>query len=115
MDNDLQDCNGTNWKKTFPDLDFALLGYDLLHGNPDAECDPGFTHPIFRADYTKGRQSAECPFSVPEGLNLYPCQSYLVSFSSKLVRNKQEMNKHLVFSANVHDKLTFSLCSILWP
>ena len=53
MDNDFQDCNGTKWKNTFPDLDFALLGYDILHGDPNAECDPGFKHPIFRADYSE--------------------------------------------------------------
>ena len=53
LDNDFQDCNGAKWKNTFPDLDFALLGYDILHGDPNAECDPGFKHPIFRADYSE--------------------------------------------------------------
>lgn len=101
LDNDLQDCNGTQWKKTFPDLDFALLGYDILHGDPNAECDPGFTHPIFKADYSERRQSADCRYSVPVGLTVYPCQSCLVSFESKLVRNKQEMSKHLGAAAKL--------------
>ena len=59
LDNDFQDCNGAKWKNTFPDLDFALLGYDILHGDPNAECDPGFKHPIFRADYSELAQSSE--------------------------------------------------------
>lgn len=113
MDNELQDCNSTHWKKTFPDLDYALLGYDILHGNPMAtESDPGFTHPIFWADYSEGRQSTDCRYSVPKGLTVYPSQSCLVSFESKLVRNKQEMSKHLGASANVHGKriLHFQVC-----
>ncbi len=104
VDNDLQDCNGTHWKKTFPDLDYALLGYDILHGDPMTECDPGFTHPIFRADYSEGRQSSDCRYSIPTGLTVYPCQSCVVSFESKLIRNKQEMSKHLGASANVEGK-----------
>ncbi|PFX24148.1 hypothetical protein AWC38_SpisGene11292 [Stylophora pistillata] len=104
LDNDLQDCNGTYWKKSYPDLDFALLGYDILQGDPNAECDPGFTHPIFKADYTERRQSADCRYSVPVGLTVYPCQSCLVSFESTLVRNKQEMSKHLGAAAKMEGK-----------
>ena len=104
FDNDFQDCNGTKWKNTFPDLDFALLGYDILHGDPNAECDPGFKHPIFRADYSELRQSADCRYSIPVGLTAYPCQSCLVSFESKLVRNKQEMSKLLGGAAKVEGK-----------
>ncbi|KAJ7315271.1 hypothetical protein OS493_038797 [Desmophyllum pertusum] len=59
-----------NGRRPFADLDYALLGYDILHGNPMAtESDPGFTHPIFWADYSEGRQSTDCRYSVPK---VYP-------------------------------------------
>ena len=47
----LQDCIGGSLKKSFPDLDYALMGYHILKGYPLAQGhDPGFTHSIFKVN-----------------------------------------------------------------
>ena len=47
----LQDCKGGKLKRSFPDLDYALMGYNVLKGYPLAKGhDPGFTHPIFKVN-----------------------------------------------------------------
>ena len=59
MDVQVQDCSSdVRWKKTFPDLDYSLLGYDVIYGNPLANGrDPGLRHQIFSADFFKPTQS----------------------------------------------------------
>ena len=50
-------------KHTFPDVDFALLGYNILKGYPNAHGhDPGFTFPNCVADYTAGEKTADCRY-----------------------------------------------------
>ena len=47
----LQDCQNGGFKKSFPDLDYALMGYNVLKGYPlAAGHDPGFTQPIFKVN-----------------------------------------------------------------
>ena len=47
----LQDCQHGGFKKSFPDLDYALMGYNVLKGYPlAAGHDPGFTQPIFKVN-----------------------------------------------------------------
>ena len=102
LDNLLQECQNPHWKRSFPDLDYALFGYDVLKGYPLATGhDPGFTHPIFMTDYTSAKQTSDCRYSVPEGLVVVPDVSCETSFSSKLVRNRLEMSKSLEASANI--------------
>ncbi|XP_078359953.1 perforin-like protein 1 isoform X1 [Oculina patagonica] len=103
MDVQVQDCSSdTHWKKTFPDLDYSLLGYDILYGYPLANGrDPGFRHPIFSANYSKPKQTSDCRYVVPQGFTVIPSESCVVSFESKLVRNKQEMSQHLGVQAKV--------------
>lgn len=107
MDVQVQDCTSdTHWKKTFPDLDYSLLGYDILYGYPLANGrDPGFRHPIFSANYSQPKQTSDCRDVVPQGLTVIPSESCVVSFESKLVRNKQEMSEHLGVQAEVEGKL----------
>ena len=51
----LQECQGPHLELSFPDMDYALLGYNTLKGYPLAVGhDPGFTLPIFAADYRAG-------------------------------------------------------------
>ncbi|XP_078353926.1 uncharacterized protein LOC144638601 [Oculina patagonica] len=103
MDVQVQDCSSdTHWKKTFPDLDYSLLGYDILYGYPLANGrDPGFRHPIFSTDYSKPKQTSDCRYVVPQGFTVVPSESCMVSFESKLVRNKQEMSEHLGVQAKI--------------
>ena len=97
MDVQIQDCSSdTHWKKTFPDLDYSLLGYDILNGYPLANGrDPGLRHPIFRADYSKPNMTSDCRYIVPQGFIVIPSESCVVSFVSKLIRNKLEMSENL--------------------
>ena len=103
---------------TFPDLDYSLLGYDILYGYPLADGrDPGFRHPIFTANFAKAKQSSDCRYTYPEGFMVVPSESCVVSFESKLIRNRQQMSEHLGFQANIEGisivthPLTFSVSS----
>ena len=74
MDVQVQDCSSdVRWKKTFPDLDYSLLGYDIIYGNPLANGrDPGLRHQIFSADFSRPTQSSDCRYVIPAGLLLFP-------------------------------------------
>jgi hypothetical protein len=49
-----------NLRKTFPDLDYAFLGY-IIKGYPNAkDHDPGFTHQTVSADYSDNRKTHDC-------------------------------------------------------
>jgi hypothetical protein len=77
-------------KHSFPDIDYALLGYNILKGYPLAfGHDPGFTFPIFQADYSSQQQTADCRYSVPEGVVAIPDVSCVTSFSSKTIQNRE--------------------------
>ena len=83
-------------------MDYALLGYNILKGFPLAVGhDPGFTLPIFSADYRAGSQTADCRYSVPKGIILIPDVSCVTSFSSEVVETKYEFSKSLDVSATV--------------
>ena len=86
LDSRLQECQDAHWKQSFPDLDYAFFGYDILKGYPLASGhDPGFTHPIFLSDYESGKQTSDCRYSVPKGLVVVPDVSCVSSFSSKVI------------------------------
>ncbi|CAC5423373.1 unnamed protein product [Mytilus coruscus] len=98
----LQDCGGTHFKRTFPDIDYAFFGYNILKGYPLANGhDPGFTYPIFETDYTERRESSDCRYRIPRGLVVVPDVSCITSFSSTTVQNKYELTKSLSQSAKV--------------
>lgn len=101
-DHHLQDCHSSDFKHTFPDVDYAFLGYNILNGFPMAAGhDPGFTYPIFKADYSDGGQTADCRYSVPRGLVIVPDVSCITSFSSTTVHNRYDYDKALSVSASV--------------
>lgn len=88
--------------KTFPDIGYILMGYDILKGFPQADShDPGFTFSIFRADYLTKERTADCRYGVPHGLQIIPDISCDVSFESKVVRNQQDLASSLSVSASV--------------
>ena len=98
----LQECGGVELKDTFPDLGYALLGYNILKGYPHAHGhDPGLTYPIFKADYTKGRHSGDCRYSIPYGVVVAPDVSCTTSFTSREVTNTHELSKSLSVEAEV--------------
>ncbi|KAH3850754.1 hypothetical protein DPMN_093227 [Dreissena polymorpha] len=102
QDYQLQECTGSEFKQTFPDVDYALLGYTIMKGFPHATGhDPGFTFPIFHHDYPSGGMTADCRYSVPCGLVIVPDVSCVTSFSSTTVQTKYEFSKSLSVSASV--------------
>ncbi|XP_045179352.2 uncharacterized protein LOC123538976 isoform X2 [Mercenaria mercenaria] len=102
-DYQLQECQTSALKQSFPDVDYSLLGYNVLKGFPLAiGHDPGFTYPIFRHDYSSGGMTADCRYSVPRGLVIIPDVSCVTSFSSTEIQTKYEFSKELSVSANVH-------------
>eukprot|EP00794_Sanderia_malayensis_P019571 gene19571-21502_t len=103
IDKDLQDCaEGGKLKKTFPDVDYAFYGYNILRGYPMAVGhDPGLTHPIFAYDYSEKRQTADCRFSIPKGLILAPDVSCVTSFTSQVIRETRQISQALSVSAQV--------------
>ncbi|CAG2222233.1 unnamed protein product [Mytilus edulis] len=99
----LQDCLGSREKQTFPDIDYAFFGYNILKGYPHAiGHDPGFTYPIFKIDYSEKRQSGDCRYFIPKGLVVVPDVSCALSFSSKTVKTTHELSKALSVSTSVH-------------
>ncbi|XP_045196195.2 uncharacterized protein LOC123551375 [Mercenaria mercenaria] len=102
QDFQLQECQGSELKQSFPDVDYSLLGYNILKGFPLATGhDPGFTYPIFRHDYSSGGMTADCRYSVPRGLVIIPDVSCVTSFSSTTIQTKYEFSKALSVSASV--------------
>ncbi|KAH3885872.1 hypothetical protein DPMN_009870 [Dreissena polymorpha] len=102
QDYQLQECQSSEFKQTFPDVDYALLGYNILKGFPLATGhDPGFTYPIFCHDYSSGGMTADCRYSVPRGLVIIPDVSCVTSFSSTTIQTKYEFSKSLSVSAGV--------------
>lgn len=102
QDPKLQDCQNSELKTTFPDIDYTLLGYNILYGFPmTAGHDPGFTYPIFKADYSTGRQTADCRYSVPNGLVVIPDVACVISFSSTTIQNSHDYDEALSVSASV--------------
>ncbi|XP_053399522.1 uncharacterized protein LOC123557204 isoform X2 [Mercenaria mercenaria] len=92
----VQGCSETQLKLSFPNIDYAFLGYDMYRGYPLADShDPGFTNPIFRADYSEKHQSADCRYSIPNGFVAISDVSCVASFSSTVIETKEELVKTL--------------------
>ena len=91
-----EESRNPNFRKSFSDLDYAMLGYDIIKGYPDFNGhDPGFTYPIFSSDYSAYRQTSDCRYSVPNGFVVIPDVSCVTSFSSTIIRNSFELQKSL--------------------
>ena len=101
-DRTIQDCSAPFRKKTFPDLDYATMGYNIFRGYPLATGhDPGFTHPIFYIDYRDMGMTSDCRYSLPVGFTAMPDVSCVTSFSSNEVKTTKEFEKSLSASAHV--------------
>lgn len=99
----LQDCtDGTNLKQTFPNIDYSFMGYDILTGYPiSTGTDPGFTYPIFAADYSRKYHSGDCRYSVPKGFVVIPDVACDVSFTSSVIKTMRSYERELSVSAHV--------------
>eukprot|EP00112_Aurelia_sp_Birch-Aquarium-sp1_P022745 Seg652.2 transcript_id=Seg652.2/GoldUCD/mRNA.D3Y31 product="hypothetical protein" protein_id=Seg652.2/GoldUCD/D3Y31 len=100
--NDPQDCINTGARKTFPDIDYATFGYNIIRGFPLAiGHDPGLTRPIFKADYSDAKITSDCRYSVPKGWIVVPDVSCVASFSSNIVKDTYELTKAIEASVEV--------------
>lgn len=98
----IQVCQGDMLKHTFPDFDYALRGYNILKGYPQAVGhDPGFTYPIFKADYSGLLHTADCRYRLPTGFLVAPDVACVTSFSSEELTNSHELSKSLSVNAEV--------------
>ena len=61
----------------------------------------GLAIQIFRADFSKLKQTSDCRYILPQGFTVILGESYVVAFGSKLIRNKQEMSSHLGAQASI--------------
>ena len=101
-DTNLQECQGPFLKKSFPDIDYTLQGYNILKGYPQAiGHDPGLTHPIFYADYSQECQTSDCRYSLPSGIYAVPDVSCITSFKSEEITTSYQFSKSLSAQANV--------------
>ncbi|XP_060582372.1 uncharacterized protein LOC132738788 [Ruditapes philippinarum] len=101
-DSMMQDCQNPHMKHSFPDIDYALLGYDIFKGFPLADGhDPGFTYPIFAPDYSHGHMTADCRYSVPKGYLVIPDVSCVTSFTSDVIQDSEELFRSLSANAGV--------------
>ena len=88
-------------RETFTDIDYALLGYNILKGYPlEDGMDPGFAGPIFAADYSGLGMSADCRYNIPDGLYVYPEISCQTSFSSQEIKSQKELETSLSASVS---------------
>ena len=102
VDYRLQECQGPQLKRTFPDLGYVFMGYNVLQGYPLAMGhDPGFSLPIFKADYSVLLQTPDCRYRVPKGVNVNPDVSCVTSFSSRVIKSVRELQSSLSVSAKV--------------
>lgn len=99
---DVEGCPGTVVSKPFPDVGYALVGYNIIKGYPRSyDHDPGFTYPIFNTVYSRGYQSDDCRFNIPNGLVIFPHISCKTSFSSSIIETTSTLSRSLSKSANV--------------
>ena len=86
----------------FPNVDYALYGYNIFYGYPLAiGHDPGLTRPIFKADYSDDIFSADCKYRIPHGFYLAQDVSCKTSFSSKTVVSSKQYSESLEQTVDV--------------
>ena len=87
---------------SFPNIDYAFSGYDVVKGYPLAtDRDPGFMSAIFKADYVNGKSNGDCRYLLPKGIMAVPDVSCDVSFKSDIIKSKADFHKSLSASANI--------------
>ena len=88
--------------RTFPDIDYALFGYNILRGYPLAVGhDPGLTRPLFISDYSNVKLTADCRYLLPNGFIIVPDISCVTSFTSNTIQDQHELTQSLSVSAQV--------------
>ena len=91
-----------------PNIDYALMGYDIYFGNPARTSDsgsipdPGFKQPIFEASYSKGKVTGDGRFKVPNGMSLISCNGDCnLEFTSKSMSGLQSYTSSLDVKVSV--------------
>ena len=102
LDRQIELCQNTKLKRSFPDFDYALYGYNIIYGYPLATGhDPGLTRPIFKAKYTGSKMTADCRYQVPKGYYMAPDVACVTSFTSEITKDSSQLSKELSVSASI--------------
>ena len=95
-------CIHTETPIKMPNIDYALMGYDIYFGNPartsdsGSTPDPGFKQPIFEASYSKGKVTGDGRFKVPNGMSLVSCNGDCnLEFTSQSMSGLESYTKSL--------------------
>ena len=81
--------------KPMPNIDYLILGYNVLYGdpiviNPIEGHDPGYRFiPIFQATYIEGLTTADKRWLVPDGYFVHEAKSCRIEFNSMESRSEQ--------------------------
>ena len=87
---------------SFPSIDYAFSGYDVVQGYPLSKGRvPGFKSAIFKANYKNSKSNGDCRYALPKGIMAVPDVSCDVSFKSDIVKTTAEFHNSLSVSANL--------------
>jgi len=82
-----------------PDIGYLLTGYDVLKGNPmptsGVPVDPGFTSPIFQANYQDGAVTPDGKWMVPTGTSILTAQGCTMSYTSRKMSGAKSYQESL--------------------
>jgi len=85
-------------EKPMENSGYLFYGYNLYRGNPHSlsgSLDPGFTNPIFDADYSQGTKTGDLRFSIPAGSLFSKNVGCDVSMSSSEIKGASSYAKSL--------------------
>ena len=98
-------CQGKSIKKLFPNIDYAMYGFNILYAYPLATGhNPGLTHPIFEPDYSGSKHTADCKYKIPHGYHLVQDVACVVSFTSEIVKDASQFSESMSVFAEVSGK-----------
>ncbi|PVD27819.1 hypothetical protein C0Q70_12993 [Pomacea canaliculata] len=99
-----QDPLSDQWPSKCPRVDYALYGYNSLKGSPlSSGAGPGFTLPIFNAEYKSGSETSGCRYTMPRGVVLAPDISCVASFRSEVIQTPYDLTRFMGRTARLDD------------
>ena len=89
-------CLSGSEKQSYHSLDYFFYGYNIMRGYPNQKgLDPGFTYPLFQAEYDNTTVSADCLYVIPSGVSILPEVGCTTSFTSEMTSSSFEMRNSL--------------------
>lgn len=87
----------------FPNIDYLSRGYNIYKGYPLTPLgDPGFSdNTLMDFDYTKGRQTADRRYQLPDFVNVIVQQSCSLTFNSEQITGESSLTKALQVDVSI--------------